>query len=204
MKQLTVFMRIALHALAICTFVWSAFVHADLIYVSNEKDNSVSVIDTNTQKVVQTIAVGQRPRGITFSKDFKHLYICASDDDTIQVLDIATNKVLHNLPSGEDPEQFTLHPGGNLLYVANEDDAIVSVVDIKNAALLRKLTLALSQKEWAQVQTENLSLQHQKPQTWRIGLTPKPIQLCTIALLINALVMLSLIKKVIRYGFLLK
>ena len=38
-------------------------------YVSNEKSNTVSVIDTNTWKVVRTIKVGQRPRGIALTRD---------------------------------------------------------------------------------------------------------------------------------------
>ena len=40
-------------------------------YVSNEKGNTVSVIDTNKWQVVKTIKVGQRPRGIAFTKDQK-------------------------------------------------------------------------------------------------------------------------------------
>ncbi len=39
------------------------------VYVSNEKDNTLSVIDTKSLTVVRTIKVGQRPRGITFSRD---------------------------------------------------------------------------------------------------------------------------------------
>jgi len=42
---------------------------------------------------VDTIEVGQRPRGIIFSKDFSKLYICASDDDTVQVMDPETKKI---------------------------------------------------------------------------------------------------------------
>ena len=37
------------------------------IWVSNEKDDSISVIDEKTLEVVRTIKVGERPRGITFS-----------------------------------------------------------------------------------------------------------------------------------------
>ena len=43
--------------------------NADEIYVTNEKDNSVSVIDGRTLSVVRTLAVGKRPRGKTFSHD---------------------------------------------------------------------------------------------------------------------------------------
>ena len=44
------------------------------VYVSNEKDNTVSVIDSATMEVVKTINVGQRPRGITMSPDGKLIY----------------------------------------------------------------------------------------------------------------------------------
>ncbi len=83
---------------------------ADEIWVSNEKDDTVSVIDIDTLKVIRTIDTGERPRGITFAKDYSVLYLCASDSDTVQVIDPDTGKVLHELPSGEDPEQFVLHP----------------------------------------------------------------------------------------------
>ena len=37
-------------------------------YVSNEKGNTVSVIDTDKWAVTATIKVGQRPRGIEFTR----------------------------------------------------------------------------------------------------------------------------------------
>jgi len=42
---------------------------AFMAYVSNEKSNTVSVIDTSKWAVVRTIKVGQRPRGIEITKD---------------------------------------------------------------------------------------------------------------------------------------
>jgi YVTN family beta-propeller protein len=68
---------------------------ADTIYVSNEKDNTISVIDSVTNKVTDTIKVGQRPRGILLNNDKTQLYICASDDDTVQVLDLKSKKILY-------------------------------------------------------------------------------------------------------------
>src|SRR6202050_3596536 len=63
-------------------------------YVSNEKSNTVSVIDTNTWAVVKTIKVGQRPRGIAYTKDQKYVLVAVGDDDTIQMIDTATNEVV--------------------------------------------------------------------------------------------------------------
>ena len=100
------------------------------VYVSNEKDNTVSVIDTKSLDVVRTFAVGKRPRGITFSRDYALLYICASDSDAVQVYGAADDKHLYDLPSGRDPEQFATSQDGKRLYIANEDDAVTTVVDL--------------------------------------------------------------------------
>ena len=71
------------------------------VYVSNEKDNTISLIDSESLKVVDTLKVGQRPRGIILTKDGSRLLVCASDDDTIEVIDLATRKIVKTLPSGQ-------------------------------------------------------------------------------------------------------
>ncbi|MEM9341771.1 MAG: YVTN family beta-propeller repeat protein [Pseudomonadota bacterium] len=116
---------------------------ADEIWVSNEKDDTISVIDIETLEVVRTIDVGERPRGITFAKDYSVLYVCASDSDTVQVIDPETGKVLHELPSGEDPEQFVLHPDNRHLYIANEDDAITTVVDTETRRVVAQIDVGI-------------------------------------------------------------
>ena len=105
-------------------------VNANLAYVTNEKDNTVSVIDINKKKVIKTVKVGQRPRGIIMSKDGKLVLICVSDDDRVEVRDAQTMKLKYHLPSGPDPELFILSPEEDTLYIANEDDAMVTVVDM--------------------------------------------------------------------------
>ena len=96
------------------------------IWVTNEKDDTISVIDTATLEVTRMIRTGERPRGITFNSDHSRVYICASDSDTVQVMDPATGEILHDLPSGEDPEQFVLAPDDRHLWIANEDDAVTT------------------------------------------------------------------------------
>ncbi|WP_146589810.1 YVTN family beta-propeller repeat protein [Puniceibacterium confluentis] len=116
---------------------------ADEIWVTNEKDNSISVIDTESLEVTRTIPTGDRPRGIIFSHDYKAVYICASDSDAVQVMDPDSGRILHDLPSGEDPEQFALHPDNRHLYIANEDDAITTVVDVDTRRVIRQINVGI-------------------------------------------------------------
>src|SRR5262252_4243586 len=103
-------------------------------FVSNEKSNTISIIDTTEREVVRTIKVGQRPRGIALTKDQKYVLVAVGDDDTIQMIDTGTNAVVGTLPSGPDPELFIEDPDGKTLYVANEDDNTVTIIDIARRA----------------------------------------------------------------------
>jgi YVTN family beta-propeller protein len=106
----------------------SAFAYT--VYVSNEKGNSISVIDGATLEVNETVPVGQRPRGIMLTKDGKSLLICASDDDMVQILDLASGQIVGTLTSGPDPEQLNMHPSGSPVYIANEDDSLATAIDL--------------------------------------------------------------------------
>jgi len=62
-------------ALAVLLFAAPAF--ATTIFVSNEKDNTITVVDADTLQVTKTIKVSRRPRGIMLSPDFKELFVAA-------------------------------------------------------------------------------------------------------------------------------
>ena len=108
---------------------------AFLAYVSNEKSNTVSVIDTNSWTVIKTIKVGQRPRGIEFTKDGKLLLVAVGDDDKIEVIDVATGQVVDLRPPARTPELFTQDAAGKrFCMVANENDNTVTIIDIEKRA----------------------------------------------------------------------
>src|ERR1700720_3006135 len=102
---------ITMLAFALAGFVLSVDpARAFLAYVSNEKGNTVSVIDTDKMETIATIKTGQRPRGIEVSRDGKLVYVALGDDDVIQVFDTKTRNDAGSLPSGADPEHFVLDP----------------------------------------------------------------------------------------------
>src|SRR5687768_10642616 len=51
---------------------------AGRLYVTNENSGHLGVIDTATRKVVATIRLGKRPRGIKVSPDGRTLYVALS------------------------------------------------------------------------------------------------------------------------------
>src|SRR6476661_3148175 len=65
----------------------SAPAQAATAYITNEKGNSISVIDLDKLEVTHTVKVGQRPRGIALSKDETQMFVALGDDDTIAVID---------------------------------------------------------------------------------------------------------------------
>jgi PQQ-dependent catabolism-associated beta-propeller protein len=113
------------------------------IFVSNEKGNSITIVDGVALEPVDTIKVGNRPRGIILSPDGAYLYICASDDHTIEIMETATRKIVGTLPSGPDPELMDLSPDGNTMYVANEDDNLVTVIDIPSRTVLAEIPVGV-------------------------------------------------------------
>src|SRR4029078_7779066 len=105
---------------------------AETIFVSNEKDNTITVVDGKSLEVVKTIKVARRPRGIVLSPDNTELFVAAGDGDIMDVIDTKKLEVSRQLDSGPDPELMAVDPAGKVIYIANEDDSLVTIMDIKS------------------------------------------------------------------------
>ena len=131
---------------------------AGRLFVTNEGSGDISVIDVATQKVVATIPVGKRPRGIRVSPDGSTLYVALSGSpiappgvdestlpppdkraDGIGVVSVADHKLLRIVKAGSDPEQTAVSQDGSRLFVANEDVGEASVVAVDDGHVLANL-----------------------------------------------------------------
>ena len=105
------------------------------IYVTNEVSGDMTIIDATTYKVVATVPLGKRPRGIHASPDGKTIYVALSGSpiggpdvdestlpppdksaDGIGVFDVAQNKVVRMIKAGSDPENFDVSKDGSKIY----------------------------------------------------------------------------------------
>src|SRR3546814_11601565 len=112
----------SLAVLSVAAMLPVAPAEAMTIFVSNEKGNSITVIDGDTMEVTATVDVGNRPRGIALSADHSLLYICVGDDDHTEVLDTETLAVGETLPSGPDPGPLVRPPDGTRLSAPTQEE----------------------------------------------------------------------------------
>ena len=115
-----------------------------LVFVSNEKSGTVTVIDSDTDRIVDSITLGSRPRGIQASPDGSRIYVAVSDsknrdNEKIVAIDSVTHKIVGRYPSGTDPEQFAVSPDGKTVVIANEDASAASILDLPSARLTATL-----------------------------------------------------------------
>src|SRR5215831_14248589 len=68
------------------------------IYVPNTQDDTVSVIDPATYKVVETFKVGHQPQHVVPSWDMKKLWVLNDQGNTVTEIDPATAKLGETKP----------------------------------------------------------------------------------------------------------
>ncbi len=98
-------------------------------YVSNQGNNTVSVINTATSTVTATVNVGNTPSGVCISPDGKKVYVSNGGSNTVSVINTATNTVTSTIAVGTSPYGICISPDGSKVYVANEMSSNVSVIN---------------------------------------------------------------------------
>jgi len=111
----------------------------DRIFVSNEMDNTISVIDSIQHEVIKTIPVGERPRDMQWHDNKTRLLIATSGSDRIEILNVETLEIIGIIEAGEDPELFDLDPSGKILVASNEDDNELTVSDATTGEKIRTI-----------------------------------------------------------------
>jgi YVTN family beta-propeller protein len=111
------------------------------LYVPNEYDNTVSVIDTSSDTVVATIPVGGTfADTAAISPDGAFVYV-ASESGQVAVISTATNSVVTVIPVPGDLYTVAVSPDGSLVYAANVGKSAVSVIDARTNTLITNITV---------------------------------------------------------------
>jgi PQQ-dependent catabolism-associated beta-propeller protein len=122
-----------------------------LAFVSNEASHDVSVVDLGARRVVATIPVGGRARGIQAAPGGRVIYVAVSDDsptiessaDAIVAIDVASLRVTGRIEAGTDPEQLAVSIDGRKIFAANEDAGTATVIDLRSRKTLSSAVVGI-------------------------------------------------------------
>ena len=112
-------------------------------YVANSASGTVSIVDTQTDKVTSTFNVGEKPRALAASIDGARLYT-AHQNGTVIERDLFTDKSVR-LVVGRAAKAIHPSPDGKLLSIAIDGSDVVALVDM--AALRVLKTIRISGKD---------------------------------------------------------
>ncbi len=81
-----------------------------LAYVTIHLDGSVAVLDTASNTVVDTVAVGDRPISVAITQDGALAYVMNSVSHSVSVIDTASNTVVDTFTPGDYPYGIAIMP----------------------------------------------------------------------------------------------
>lgn len=131
--------------------IWAVFavplsVAAARIYVANRGGTTVSVIDSSTNKVVQTLENLESPETVRFSPDGKRLYIVVRSEDNLIVMDRVSGKTIKKVPLTGWANDMLATSDGKLVVIAirntgvqGEDAGALDVIDTKSLEKIKSI-----------------------------------------------------------------
>jgi len=114
------------------------------VWAGSNTNGTVSVIDTRTGTIAETLTGFSLPYRLAISADGRTAIICDPQGNAIHVADVATRKVLWKLDALASPRGVTIAPDGKTAFVTLAQDPSVGVVDLVERKLVRKIGVGAS------------------------------------------------------------
>lgn len=111
------------------------------VYVSNQSDDTMSVIDGTTNRMVHTIKVGHDPNGVAVNSRTNTIYVANLTGGSLSIIDgiKLTSSILH---LGFNPSKVAVNPSTDRVYVTIEnEDGFLDVVNGKQRKLIASIKL---------------------------------------------------------------
>ncbi|HEY6119171.1 MAG TPA: cytochrome D1 domain-containing protein [Pyrinomonadaceae bacterium] len=100
------------------------------IYVTNSAGNTIDVIDSVTNRVVQVIRGIELPHGIAFSPDGQRVYVSNEYESVLDVVDRKSTKILGKVPLSARPNNMSITKDGKRVLVGiRSEPGTIDVID---------------------------------------------------------------------------
>jgi YVTN family beta-propeller protein len=122
------------------------------VYVVNTGANQVSVIDTTTNTVKKTIAVGVAPFRVAVDPGLDRAYVTNSGSSSMSVIDTNSNTVVSTITDSRfnTPRGVAVDPTTHLVYVTiYYDNQMLAVIDPTKSPATIDYTDILESRPWA-------------------------------------------------------
>jgi YVTN family beta-propeller protein len=101
-------------------------------YIANQKSNTVSVVDTSTNRIVANLPVESQPQSIAVHPSGSFVYLTNLYSNNVSVIDTVTNTIVMTILVGSYTTGIAVHPSGSFIYVGSVGSFRISVVDSKS------------------------------------------------------------------------
>ena len=109
------------------------------LFVVAEEANMLLIIDTDKNRVIHKIKVGDKPYQVVLSKDEARAFVSNQWSDNVSVIDLNSYKVTDTLKTGGGPAGLALSADGDFLYVVNSYTSNLSIIEIAAKAERKRL-----------------------------------------------------------------
>ncbi len=116
------------------------------VYVADSYPSGIlSVLNTTSQSVVNSLPLGGHPKGIAISPDGNRLYVTKRDSGLVSVINTNTYEVVATIPVGLNswPVGVAVSPNGSRVYVANHLSMSVSVINAVTNTLITTIPISM-------------------------------------------------------------
>jgi YVTN family beta-propeller protein len=108
-----------------------------LIYITNSAADTIDVVDSATNKVVQVIRGIELPHGINFSPDGTRVYVSNESESVLDVVDRASGQVTNKIELSARPNNITITKDGRRVLVGIRTPP--GAVDVIDSTSLRRV-----------------------------------------------------------------
>lgn len=109
------------------------------VWVGQNGDGKISIIDPATDQVKETITVGKVPIRVKFTPDGKYVLVSDASSGELVVVDAATRKEVKRAAVGGVPVGILVQPDGKRAYVALTQLDTVKVFDMDSMEFVKDL-----------------------------------------------------------------
>ena len=110
-------------------------------FITEGKNNRVSVFDLATLQILTTIPTGAKPDAVVYDEATQRVFAADGDSGDLTAIDAASGAAIGAIALGGQPE-FIAADGTGRVYVNLEDKSEIAIVDARTLKLLARYDLA--------------------------------------------------------------